>query len=344
MKKENNRIAYIDFMNILACFGVICLHCSGYVFDYGNVETRLWALSMLVQTITHWAIPVFFMITGTTLLEYRKKYDTKTYFKKRFLRTGVPFIFWSIFYLYRPVFMENAPLPKLEDIRNAILNNQAIGIFWFFYTLFAVYLSIPVLSLLTEHGTKIVKYICIMSFLCLAIYPIITRFFFPLYGELVPPFFTGYIGYLFLGWLIYKKEFSLKTRRVIYASGLVGAFLMFFGTWFLSARSGAIDEILMQYASLACYPMSAAVMVAGRYLPWEKLYKFCKSEKISKIANAGLGIYTVHMFYIYWGEKITILITHPMYYTLIMPFVIYALSLITVLILQKIPLLRKIVP
>ena len=90
---SKRRIAYIDFMNIWACFGVVCLHCSGSVFEYGQIETRLWVLSMLVQTIMHPAVPLFFMITGTTLLEYRKKYSTKFYFKKRFLRTGIPFVF-----------------------------------------------------------------------------------------------------------------------------------------------------------------------------------------------------------------------------------------------------------
>ena len=96
---KSQRLAYIDFMNIAACFGVISLHCSGSVHSYGMIEERLWILSMCVQTIAHYSIPVFFMITGTTLLEYRKKYDTKIFFKKRFLRVGIPFFFWTIIYL-----------------------------------------------------------------------------------------------------------------------------------------------------------------------------------------------------------------------------------------------------
>lgn len=121
------------------------MHCSGSVFEYGNIEGRLFLLSLFVQTLAHSAIPVFFMITGTTLLEYRKKYDTKTFFKKRFMRTVIPFVFWSLFYLLRPVWMEGTPFPKAEDFRNALFNNGATGIFWFFYTLFAIYLCIPVL-------------------------------------------------------------------------------------------------------------------------------------------------------------------------------------------------------
>lgn len=348
MKKKEllsrKRIAYIDFMNIWACFGVVCLHCSGYVFEYGQIETRLWMLSMLIQTIMHPAVPIFFMITGTTLLEYRKKYSTKVYFKKRFLRTGIPFVFWSVFYLYRSVFMEKTEMPGWEELRNAILNNQATGIFWFFYALFAIYLCIPVFSLLVEHGYKVVEYICILSFLAVAVYPVLTRFYFPIYEGIVPTFFTGYIGYVFWGWLIYRKEISRKMRKVIYFLGIAGAILLFAGTWCLSARGGAIDEFFMEYTSLACYPLSVAVMVFGRYANWDRLYSFIAPEKISKIAGAGLGIYLVHLFYIELSEKIGILAVHPMYYTIIMPFAIYLVSLITVLLLQKIPIIRKVLP
>lgn len=45
---KSQRLAYIDFMNIAACFGVICMHCSGSVHLYGMTEDRLWILSMAV--------------------------------------------------------------------------------------------------------------------------------------------------------------------------------------------------------------------------------------------------------------------------------------------------------
>lgn len=74
------RLYYIDILNILSCFAVVVLHCSGGVFYYQ--KTRLWFIYMFLQTVAHFAVPVFFMITGANLLDYRKKYDTKTFFKK----------------------------------------------------------------------------------------------------------------------------------------------------------------------------------------------------------------------------------------------------------------------
>lgn len=64
------RLYYIDILNILSCFAVVVLHCSGGVFYYQ--KTRLWFIYMFLQTVAHFAVPVFFMITGANLLDYRK--------------------------------------------------------------------------------------------------------------------------------------------------------------------------------------------------------------------------------------------------------------------------------
>lgn len=52
------RLYYIDILNILSCFAVVVLHCSGGVFYYQ--KTRLWFIYMFLQTVAHFAVPVFF--------------------------------------------------------------------------------------------------------------------------------------------------------------------------------------------------------------------------------------------------------------------------------------------
>lgn len=345
VRGSEKRIGYIDFMNIYACFSVICLHCSGSVFRYGVVDKKLFLLSLFIQTIAHASIPVFFMITGTTLLEYRDKYSTKTFFKKRIKRIGIPFVVWTCFYLLRPVWMEGTKFPHLSDFRNALFNNQATNIFWFFYVLFAIYLCIPIFSLISKiENFKIVEYICLLSFLATAVYPVITKFCFPISGQIIPPFVTGYMGYVFLGWVIYHEDYSKKIRAVIYVLGIAGALLMFFGTWFLSAKQGSTDTFFMEYNSLACYPLATAVMLLGKHIKWERVYRFFPKNLVAKIASAGLGIYVLHLFFIIVAERIGILANHTMYFTVIMPFIIYGISLGVVLLLQKITWFKWLLP
>ena len=55
-----------------------------------------WISANIIESIFYFAVPVFFMISGCTLIDYRNKYSTKIYFKKRINKTLIPFIIWSM--------------------------------------------------------------------------------------------------------------------------------------------------------------------------------------------------------------------------------------------------------
>lgn len=340
---ERKRLDYIDFANIAAAFAVICLHCSGGVSHYE--EDRRWYLALLIQTVMHFAVPVFFMITGTTLLEYRKRYSTKTFFKKRALRAGIPFLFWSVVYLLFPVLLYQNPFPDFTAFRDAILNNGATNIFWFFYALFGVYLAMPVLSLLAKpENFKSIEYLCLLSFAFNALLPVFTRYVGPVYVELKPVIVGGYLSYVFLGWLIRNERYSKKTRLLIYAAGICSTILMFFGTWAFTRQSGAVDGFFMEYNSIACFPMSAALMLAFKHFPWEKVYRFIPQKLVTKAAGAGLGVYVMHMLVLQVNEKYGWFDNHPMYYMVFMPILTYVFCVLLTCLLQKIPVVRRLIP
>lgn len=85
---------YISILNVLACIGVVILH----TFETGYTSDANFVFEVLIRAIAYCAVPVFFMITGATLIDYRERYDTKTFFKKRLLKVIIPLIIWSIIY------------------------------------------------------------------------------------------------------------------------------------------------------------------------------------------------------------------------------------------------------
>ena len=95
---KNNRIVYFDILNILAILAVVAMHCNGIV--HGNPRIRAWNTSLIVDCIFYWAVPIFLMLSGATLMKYRERYDTKNFFKKRFLKVFIPLCFWSIIMLF----------------------------------------------------------------------------------------------------------------------------------------------------------------------------------------------------------------------------------------------------
>ena len=98
------RKIYIDMLNIVACFCVICMHCNGIVHNY--TDSIEWKQSMVVETIAYWAVPVFFMISGATLMNYDERYDTKTYLKKGFRELVFLFLYGVLLISYGNVMLE----------------------------------------------------------------------------------------------------------------------------------------------------------------------------------------------------------------------------------------------
>ena len=88
------RKVYLDYLNVLSAFAVVMLHTNNvfWTFSYN----RYWLSANIIESVFYFAVPIFFMISGATLIDYSKRYSTKTFLKKRFSKTLIPFLFWSI--------------------------------------------------------------------------------------------------------------------------------------------------------------------------------------------------------------------------------------------------------
>ena len=107
-----------------------------------------------MQAMFIFAVPIFFMVSGMNLLDYRKKYSTKVFFKKRFVRVGRALILGSIacyllfgllpglFYGAQSIADGFGPV----DFCKRFLTNSIIDIYWFLYSIIYLYLLTPLLS------------------------------------------------------------------------------------------------------------------------------------------------------------------------------------------------------
>ena len=100
--KTSNRILYFDVLTILASFAVVAMHVNGAYWSYRDAPS--WVLNLIIEKTCVWAVPVFFMLTGATLIDYRKRHSTSEYVKRRVRRTVVPFLIWSFAGLFFSLF------------------------------------------------------------------------------------------------------------------------------------------------------------------------------------------------------------------------------------------------
>ena len=95
---HNKYRQYITVLNVLSALSVVFLHANSCFWGFSYEP--YWLTANVIESVFYFAVPVFFMISGANLIDYHKRYDTKTFFEKRIHKTLIPFICWSIIGLF----------------------------------------------------------------------------------------------------------------------------------------------------------------------------------------------------------------------------------------------------
>ena len=104
--ETRSNVFYITVLNVIAALSVVGLHTNGCFWQFS--KERWWFTANIIESVLYFSVPVFFMITGATLLDYTKRCDTKTFFIRRLKKNVIPFIFWSLVaLLFRIYFFNN---------------------------------------------------------------------------------------------------------------------------------------------------------------------------------------------------------------------------------------------
>ena len=80
--QENTRKQYFDWIRIFVCFAVVMLHVSATWFLNRDISSTPWCISVIYNSATRWAVPIFVMISGALFLNADisvKKYIQSTF-------------------------------------------------------------------------------------------------------------------------------------------------------------------------------------------------------------------------------------------------------------------------
>lgn len=345
------RVLYFSVLNVIACFGVVLLHCNGDAF-WNFARSKTWISANFIEAIYYFPVPIFFMLSGATLLEYRKRYSTKVFMKKRFAKTLIPFLFWSLIaMLYASVVSGVFDWHPLHIIDN-ILNTRYMPIFGFFISLFALYLSIPVLSAIdSKIRMKVYKFAIMLALIFISILPLVCHLCKIEYAEgyietLVPPVVGGYVIFVLIGYYLNKVTLNKKQRRLIYVAGIFGVLLHFVGCWVFSYHYNEVNLLFKGYGNLPSVLGATAVFVFFKYLNYDKiLRKLPWLEKLfHNLAGLTFGVYLIHGFIVGGLPLLFNIDTYGWMWRIFGTIGVFALCIIISWIIKKIPILRQLVP
>lgn len=296
IKAVRNEIPYLHLVRVVACVMVLCLH------SLPTPEYELLQLDGYFKTVVIWmtrpCVPLFLMITGVLLLPYRGG-DVAQFYKKRLSKILFPLLFWGIVYAVLPYLLGVETMRAMW--RNLLLlpityPTEIGGILWYLYILIGLYLIIPFLNpSVFENRKRMLIYISIWfgtSFL------FIFKHYFPLVFGMTPfcesdlfLYFSGYLGYLFLGKYLHTSESIL-------GGGKIHIQIKLASVYFLCMLTVAFIQYFFSYSLTTFLHFTSIIMAAALFLflkefsfqPSGRLYKHLK-----EISALSFGIYLSHM-------------------------------------------------
>lgn len=159
---------YLDWLRIIAIFGVFFLHVSRFFdpMDW-NVKNNILSdnIMIFVLFIAQWLMPLFFLISGMSIyfvLDFMAKWQ---FVKSRFLRIMVPYLFIGLFVILPPqnylnlissgkftgTFVEYYPKYLTSNFGDITSINLPMGHLWYLFYLFIF--SLAMLPLFAYLGT-----------------------------------------------------------------------------------------------------------------------------------------------------------------------------------------------
>lgn len=333
--ENKERIIYLDVLRILATIAVIVIHVSAYNWYTTTPSSFEWNVLNVYDSIVRWAVPIFVMISGALFLDNSRNVETKKLYTKNILRIVTAFLFWSTVYSIITV--------RGEGIRR-VIEKIFLGHYhlWFLYMIVGLYIITPILRKITADE-KMTEYILIVSIIFTIIIP--TLFKLPILSNMTGILENidlnfGFVIYFILGYYLSKKEFSKKTKIIIYISSLLGFIVTILGT-------AIICNYKMDYINIynALYPNvlleSIGVFVLIKNLKFNINLKHTNLIKL--LAKYSFGIYLVHDLIIsrLWANGLTTLTFNPILSVPCIVAIVYIISLIISGILNNIPVLKK---
>lgn len=329
------RISYFDALNVFSCFSVIALHCNGIFHQY--TQTAAWNFSAVIQVLFYCAVPVFFMLSGATLLRYNERYSTTDFYKKRLKKTLIPYLFFSVlFYALHCIVKPTDGEESLTLLQILVSGKAPFSNFWFFIPLFMLYLFMPALSKIALLPQKTMLFLCGAMIFFQGVYPVMA-YFFDLQSITAP--ICGYALYMFLGLLLHENDFE-KDNKIYFS--VVSLALIAFATrlYLLFENADHRIDLLMTYHGLyAILPSMAIFMTFKRFLNKH-------NDTIKLLSGLSFGVFLIQQFVIQCCFSIAKKIT-PNYEILMQTIgiiVVYLICCLIVFIVRKIKILQWMFP
>ncbi|MDE7025235.1 MAG: acyltransferase family protein [Paramuribaculum sp.] len=333
---------YLDTIRFAAMLMVMACHAcdpfnAGATYGTGEANADMFLWGSIWGSSVRACVPLFVMLTG--ILNLPTTMPMQTYWKRRITRVLWPFLIWSTIYNLFPWFIGMLGLPEstvydffvwasssspaLSDNLSRVAEipfkfHYIACHMWYIYMLIGLYLFMPILSAWVATATKRQIELVLLIWLASTFLPYLHEFSGKyLFGECEWStfgtfyYFSGFTGYLLLGYYIVKYIPAKVTPTLTFAiiSFLCGLAITYFGFSHMTAQPDATPEqteLFWSYCTPNVMLMTIAIFTVLRLVP----IKGWIAKALSNFTVCGFGIYMIHYFFVgptyHWIETLSL--------------------------------------
>lgn len=248
----------------------------------------------------------------------------------------------------------NARTFSVSDFINNFCSASISFPLWFLYVMIIIYLIAPLLRIYVKKISikhmlyHIILLIIVMQVYVFLLYTYNLSFTWAISALILALFFTGFFV---LGYILDKVDIDKNSSRILYSLAIIGWFATIFVVYFLSKENklgNEIQGIFYEHFPLTNIVVAVGIFIACKKYDWGKIFSTNPTARklLTKASAMVFGVYLIHALVFNLldiiginAQFVNIIVGIPL--TVILTIII---SFIIVTIIQKIPILKYIIP
>ena len=314
---SNERIAFLDYIRVVACLLVIVVHTCNQFYIGGRVSTVIaneeirFCMSVYDGFFSRISVPLFMMVSAFLLVPMKQGMTMSQFYYRRFFRILPPFVCFLVLYAMMPAVWGALTWGEaIYHLMKVPFNfPPGAGHLWFMYPLISIYLIIPVVSLWLEKANAKDELIFISIFAFSTLMPWLHRFVSDsIWGECSWNQFhalwycSGYLGYLVLAHYIRVHLKWNHQKRLIIGTicFVLGGLFTAWSFWWKAMPGIQIDKSMLEWSWEFCTP-NVLLATFGAFLLFTCIQK--APRWIYDLAKLTFGMYLMHIFFLNFIAK-----------------------------------------
>lgn len=289
---ENNRFLEIDLMKIMSCLAVIGIHISAMGISAPDSDKTLYAVSLIVNGISNFAVPSFIFLSGLALMmRYTGRPLSYGHFlQKRMNSILVPYLGWSFTY-FIVYAVAGYYAVTVANILSVIFLGTGEFHLYFVIILFQLYALFPLLKSAVDRMHPLLTLTAAVSIHLFFAYKVLP---FPYMDRIFIPYLIYFVaGMLWGTHYTVMKNWMRKHGPLTGCLYLCAAGLYLFSRFFPEAQLSGLPQLwqLFSLASILMLMTLSTALVAHRN---------------GKSRGAGMMTLSAATFYVYLAHPLFI--------------------------------------